>query len=164
MAELKATINQTPNGVEAVKTTLLKMRELARIGKTRLAVRLAALALTENLHQKARLEEIGALFVFVRDEIRYIRDIRGVETIHAPDVVLELRQGDCDDKATLLAALLESIGYKTRFAAVGFKPNHYSHVYVEVFNNGFWIPLDATMPYQGGWEAPSISSKMTLEN
>ncbi|MDE2019669.1 MAG: transglutaminase domain-containing protein [Patescibacteria group bacterium] len=105
--------------------------------------------------------EIRALFEFVQNEIRYVRDIHNVETIHFPEVILENSQGDCDDKAVLLGAVLESIGHPVRLVAVGFRPGVYSHVYLETrFGKNGWLPLDATEPYSMGWKPKNIVERM----
>lgn len=117
-------------------------------------MRLAAVQLTRHLPQKDWLGEVNALFDFVQGHIRYIRDIRNVETLQTPEKTLQLKAGDCDDKSTLLAALLESIGHPARFHAVGFAPGKFSHVFVETLVGGKWMPLETTEPYDAG-RAPS---------
>lgn len=138
------------------------MRELVRGGRKNPTVRQLAVALTRNLQQKDWYGEILALFEFVRDKIRYVKDVRTVETLHTPVMVLENGQGDCDDKTVLLASLLESLGHKTRLVAIGFAPEKYSHVYPEVFLNGKWISLETTEPVELGWRAPNIKSSLIL--
>lgn len=114
-------------------------------------VREKALALVAGLPPKDWQAEMQAIFAFVRDRIRYVRDVAGVETVATPVKTLELGQGDCDDKTTLLAALLGTIGCETRFVALGFAPGHYSHVILEAQCNGEWVPLDPTEPVGIGW-------------
>lgn len=89
-----------------------------------------------------------------------MRDIRGVETLHTPEVLLKQQAGDCDDKSVLLAALLESIGHVTRFVAVGFLPGVYSHVLVEVLLGGEWVPLETTEPVEVGWYPANVRERM----
>ena len=132
------------------------MRQFVDQYKTHPKVRELALKLTRNIPQKAYSEELRALSGFVRDSIRYTRDINGVETVQTPLKTLEYGAGDCDDKATLLAALLESIGFETRFHAMGFKPGDVSHVLLECELNGQWIALETTEPVQMGWLPPNI--------
>jgi transglutaminase-like putative cysteine protease len=91
------------------------------------------------------------LHQFVRDNIRYVGDVTNVETVQSPVVTLQMMAGDCDDKATLLCALLESIGHPTKFVAVGITPNQYDHVFCEVCIMGHWIPLETTEPVDMGW-------------
>lgn len=130
------------------------MRKLVREGKKDGAVRRQALRLTQHLPQKDRMGEVRALFEFVKNNIRYVRDVHGVETLHTANQVLSQRNGDCDDKAILLAAMLESIGYPTRFLAMGSSPGKFEHVIVEVRPYGNWIPLETTNPVQLGYMPP----------
>ncbi len=108
--------------------------------------------------------EIEALFNFVRNKVRYTRDVRGVETVQTPVKTLEYRAGDCDDMVTLLAALLESIGFETRFVAMGIVPGHFQHVFLEAqLPSGEWMSLDPTEPVRAGWRPPVIESCMIQE-
>ncbi len=140
------------------------MRQLARAGKKTLPVRLAALSLTNNRKQKDWAAEVRALHAFVRDRIRYVRDVRGVETLQTPEITLQLKAGDCDDKSVLLAAMLESIGHPTRFCAVGFRPDHFSHVLVETKIRDKWLPLETTEPVEAGWEPRNVQTRLTVHN
>ena len=62
-----------------------------------------------------------ALYYFVRDNIKYVSDPYAKEYIASPVETLKTGGGDCDDGALLLAALIESIGIKTRIVIV---PGH----------------------------------------
>lgn len=161
-----------PTGAAGTRQTLEIMKRLTLAGKKSPVVRQLAVSLTQGLHQKDFYGEITALFRFVRDRIRYIKDVRNVETLHTPEMVLSNRQGDCDDKALLLASLLESIGFRTRFVAVGFRANEYSHVYTEVFYNahspdklrGPWLPLETTENVDIGWSPKKVVSRLIVTN
>lgn len=130
------------------------MRQLVKKYKSHLEIRSLAANLVSFLPGKDELGEIEAIFCFVRDHIRYLKDISGVETLSTPDKTLELRQGDCDDQAVLLAALLESIGYQTGFKLTSYSSGQLEHVYVFVLLNGAMIFADPTEPYDLGVEAP----------
>ena len=135
-----------PSGAQGTNTTLRLMRRFVHDYKSSGQVRETALALISGVRQKDWVGEVRAIFDWVRDHIRYTRDINGVETLQTPLVTMELEAGDCDDKSTLLASLLESIGHPTRFVAAGYQaPNRYSHVYVETRLGTRWVPLDATL-------------------
>lgn len=139
-------LGSLPPGEPGTRATLLAMAAMATRYKTAAAIRSTALDLIRGCAPKDWPGEVRAIFAFVRDGIRYARDVRGVETLQTPEATMELEAGDCDDKSTLLAALLESVGHPTRFVAVGFsQPGAYSHVYVETLLNNRWTPLDATM-------------------
>lgn len=143
------------------------MRELVRNFRKNLTIRNLAGSLVGNLRQKDFNGEIKTLHAYVRDSIRYLKDIHGVETIQTPLVTLQNQFGDCDDKATLLASLLESIGHPTRFVAVGFQnPGDYQHVYVEsrAGNRVSWIALETTQNVPAGWEPKNVVTRLRVYN
>ncbi len=70
-----------PSGPEGVYETLKIMKNITRQGKKDITIRTKAMNLTRGLGQKDFLGEIKNITSFVRDNIRYIKDIRGVETI-----------------------------------------------------------------------------------
>lgn len=153
-----------PKGREGIRKTLLLMRALVRKGKKNPLIRQTAVELTQGMRQKDWYGEVKALHNFVRDNIRYLRDIKSVETLHTPERILRNAQGDCDDKAILLASLLESIGHPTRFLAVGFHPGKFSHVLTETKIGNKWIPLETTEPVDIGWRPRNIVNAMIVHN
>lgn len=155
---------EIPNGSAGIFASLKVMRSLVRQYKSYLPIRTLAVQLVNGHRQKDWNAEVSSLQKFVRDKIRYTRDITDIETIQTPDVTLRLRAGDCDDKSVLLAALLESIGYSTRFVAIGFAPETYEHVLVEVRKKTGWIPLETTEPVGIGWQPINIKAKMVVYN
>jgi transglutaminase-like putative cysteine protease len=102
--------------------------------------------------------EASALFDYVQKRIRYVKDVVGVETISDPLTTLNRMVGDCDDKATLLATLLESVGYPTRFVMAGYHGSAYEHVYLQAFMHGHWVSMDACESQPMGWEPPDPTS------
>src|SRR6266508_1616679 len=108
---------------------------------------------------KDRRAEVCALFNWVRNNIRYTRDIFRTELLHSARRMLELRAGDCDDMTILLGAMLKSTGHPVRLVLAGFhtgKPHSYSHIYPEVNVRGRWIPIDASMERPIGWAPPAL--------
>lgn len=161
---MSATLQAIPDGKAGTVATLKIMREITKAGKTSLPVRNLAIGLISHLQQKDYFNEIKTLHRFVRDQIRYVKDVRGVETVQTPDVTLAIRAGDCDDKSVLLAALLESIGHPTRFVAIGFKPDDFVHVYVETRIGTSWVPVETTEPVEVGWSPKGVVSRFVLYN
>lgn len=144
-----------PPGKAGAKATLNIMAELARTGSQVDAVRRQAVQLCYGLRQKDFAGEARRIFTFVRDEIRYLKDIDGVETIHSPEWMLNIRQGDCDDKAVLAAALLLSIGHSpVRFIAIALAPERFSHVWLQDYIGNKWVDLETTEPLQFGQSVP----------
>ncbi len=112
-----------------------------------------------------------AVHNWVRDNIRYINDPIGQETLCHPEYTLQLGAGDCDDLSTLEAALLGSLGIDTQFVVVGLRPAPagYSHVYlraeVKTPTGMTWMPLDPIMrQYPAGWEVPNAKRKKIYDN
>lgn len=143
-------LGELPSGRAGTVETLRLMRSRVRAGKTNPHIRAQALTLIADLPAKQYGREIARIFEFVRDRIRYTRDVRGVETLQEPWITLADRVGDCDDKVTLLAALLESVGHPTRAVAIGLSGAPLSHVYLETRLGPKWIPLDATESWPTG--------------
>lgn len=156
-------LGSLPSGVAGTEETLRIMRDLVHQYKSDTHVRGVALEAVRSLAPRDWRGEVRKLFEYVRDRIRYVHDISGIETIQTPPVTIDLEAGDCDDKSTLLATLLATIGYRSRFVAVGYRqPNAYQHVYVEAEVNGEWIPLDATVPRPFGWRPRAAIARLVL--
>ena len=153
MPTLTGVVLQIPNGRAGVQATVQAMRQLVDQAKVDPAIRQAAQSVVFLQPEKDYLAEAEALFNFVRDSIRYTRDVHGVETLQTPQITLATRMGDCDDQSTLLAAMLESVGIPTRFVVAGYNGHDFEHVYLQAWC-GDWIGMDATEPHQMGWEPP----------
>jgi len=117
-----------------------------------MAVYSAARQIVAHLPQKDYAGEARALFRFVRDRIRYIRE--PIEGLQTPEATLQMRAGDCDDKAILLGALLSATGAGVQFVAGGYAPHQFSHVWLRAHIAGRWVPMDPTEPHPMGWEPP----------
>lgn len=161
---LKSTLGSIPDGAAGTSATLKLMRSLVREYKTSLPIRTLAVQIVQQFPQKDYRSEVVALQQWVRDKIRYVKDVTNVETLQTPEVTLKMRAGDCDDKSTLLASMLEATGHATRFVAIGFQPGEYEHVYVESRIGSMWIPLETTEPVEIGWQPKNIMARMTLDN
>ncbi len=139
------------------------MRDLIREGRSALPVRLKAAEIIRGLPPKKWMAEASAIQRWVRDNIRYTKDINGVETLHTAEKVLELGYGDCDDKTILVGSMLESVGHPVRIKAVGFSPGALSHVYPEVKLGAKWVPVETTMDgWELGKEPPGILSQLIV--
>jgi transglutaminase-like putative cysteine protease len=143
------------DGMRGIEQTLGTMRQLVNQYRTDLTIRQTATATIFLTPEKDQLAEACALFELVRDGIRYTRDVHGVETISTPVITLQGRLGDCDDQVVLLASLLESVGYPTRFVVAGYNyPGELEHVYLQALLDGCWVDMDPTEQHPMGWAAP----------
>lgn len=153
-----------PTGSAGTRATLKIMRKIVRAYKSSLPIRLLAQRVTRNLPQKNFTREVETLHRIVRDKIRYLKDVRGVETVQSPIQTVKLGSGDCDDKSVLVATLLESIGHPTRFVACGFTPTSFSHVFVQTKIGQKWVSVETTENWPLGKTPPKILNKMIVRN
>lgn len=157
--QLSGQIAQIKTGYPGIQQTIRAMRDLVKKYRTDLTIRQAATQAVFLTPAKDDYAEIDAIFRLVQQGIRYCRDIHQVETLSTPTMTLAQRLGDCDDQATLLAALLETIGYPTRFVIAAYQaPGMYEHVYVQVYCHGQWLDLDPTEQQTIGWSPPGAVS------
>ena len=173
----------TDGGLDAVRATLRDMVALGRKYRTDVTcVTLARQILTGNGIRDVRREKprcIHLLHCWVRDSIIYVPDPQDVEMLQSPVRTLDIMTGDCDDKAILVATLLATIGFATRFKAVGgvgsgwsgnedddsdqVDPQNapYTHVFAEVRLGTRWLALDTIVPDSvPGWQPPNIACLM----
>ena len=162
--EIPASYTRTSisDGEAGIFDTLALMRRMVNDFKTNPGIRQAALNVTFMTPAQDDASEVEALFTFVRDYIRYTKDVYGIETLQTPDKTMAMRVGDCDDQTVLLASLLESIGYPTRFVIEGYQDNGpWEHVYLETCLLGEWIALDPTEQVAMGWQPPDALIRWT---
>jgi transglutaminase-like putative cysteine protease len=158
-------LGQLPDGAQGTRKTLQLMSALVRqYKKPGTLTWQSAHDLVREVPPKNWPAEVQALHEYVRDHIRYTRDTHGVETVQTPDATLDIGMGDCDDKATLLAAQLGAIGHPSRFVAIGRQPGKYSHVFVQTLLGTQWVSLDPTMNVPAGWTPKNVSAVMIANN
>lgn len=142
-------------GVAGVFQTLARMRHEVNEGRKSMLIRNAAISIVFLQPEKNEWNQANALFEFVRDNIKYIKDIHNVETISTAEKTLETQIGDCDDQCILLASLAESVGIPSMFVVAGYNSSDaFEHVYVCLFADGEWIPCDPTEASIFGWAPP----------
>jgi transglutaminase-like putative cysteine protease len=133
----------------SVYDTVGFMQKFAKEGSKDLDIRRLTEKICAKLEPGDYSSEILAVYYWVCANIRYIRDIDNVEFLKIARQTLQTRTGDCDDIATLLAAMLISCGNIVRFAIVdmsgikGPQPN-YSHVFCQAYipSDHKWITVD----------------------
>lgn len=140
------------------------MSKMVRAGKSRLPVRSLAQKIVSAVPNKAYAAEAKAIQNWVRDNIRYTRDVNGVETLQTPEATLHIGQGDCDDHSILVAALLESIGHPTRFRAVAVGVPAFNHVFAETKIGPKWLTVETTEDWAMGYVPPNIHKSMVENN
>lgn len=174
---LRASFGSIPSGDAGVKSTLklmggmvrgfLKPKTPERV-RALLTVRLLAQDCVQCCAEKDYLAEATALQEFVRDAIRYTRDMRCTETLQTPDITVAQGSGDCDDKAMLFCAMAECVGYQTRLCAIEIAGDgQFSHVCAQLviprigWVNAETIPInDGGTKARLGWFPPDYSRLM----
>jgi hypothetical protein len=164
---LKIYRGRIPKGYAGTLATVQYIIDLIKQGAKDFCVRQTAIDIFRlyQVSPKDYLGEICALFDWVKNNIRYTKDIYRVELLHSARRMLQLRAGDCDDMTILLAAMLESTGHPVRLVIVGRDPKRkkqFSHIYLETLYKDLWIALDPTMSKPVGW-APKAQNKKIVE-
>lgn len=159
-----ARVQQIGNGADGTIQTLKAMRDYARQSITDPAqtVRLLVLSLYAQIPERDWQGEVAAIHAFVRDRIRYTLDPDEGELVQTPQKTLEYAQGDCDDKATLTAAMLKAGGHPARFVAVGVDGGPFSHVFTESKIGDDWVPCETILAVPLGWFPPNITKSYIM--
>jgi transglutaminase-like putative cysteine protease len=139
-------LGSIPSGEAGVAATLQIMVKMVLQYRASPTVRVTAQALVKDCPNRDRVCQVKALHAFVRDRIKYLPDVRDVETIQTPDYTLKMGSGDCDDQSVLLASLTESVGMQARFLAIGVRGEGFSHVSSQVMLGTRWVNLETILP------------------
>lgn len=161
------------DGMPGAIQTLKAMRTLARGSIREPAQQVRETALGIIGADSGWISQIRSLQGWVQNNITYVQDptddTGGVELVQTPQKTLEYSAGDCDDQATLLAALLSSIGHPARFIAVGFGGQPLSHVLTQtkVASSGVdsqdWVSVETIQPRPMGWFPSGVTSSYILK-
>jgi predicted transglutaminase-like cysteine proteinase len=145
--------------------------KLAHEYKKNPIIRNLSVTLTSNLPSHDKMSEAITIFNFVRDNIRYVQDIKGCETIQIPIVTLPphlspelgIGAGDCDDHSLLLASMLLSIGFGNlyyRIVSYRETDNEWRHIYLIWKSPSADYSMDAIKKNKKfGWETPKAKYK-----
>jgi transglutaminase-like putative cysteine protease len=139
-------LGSIPSGESGVAATLEIMVTMVLQYRASPTVRVTAQNLVRECASRDSVCQVKAIHAWVRDHIKYLPDVRDVETIQTPDYTLSMGSGDCDDQAVLVASLLESIGRQTRFLAIAVRGGDFSHVSSQVMLGTRWVNLETILP------------------
>lgn len=95
------------------------------------------------------------LFWFLKTMTTYKNDPPGVELLQSMPSLFEDNfwgipgAGDCDCFSITAAACCKVLNIPCRLVVVGNSPKAPSHVYVEVKDNGSWVPFDLVNTFYG---------------
>lgn len=139
-------LGSIPSGEAGVAATLQIMVKMVLAYRASPVVRVTAQSIVKDCPNRDRVCQIKALHAFVRDNIKYLPDVRDVETIQTPDYTLRMGSADCDDSSVLLASLAESVGFQARFLAIAVRGGGFSHVSSQVMLGTRWVNLETIVP------------------
>jgi transglutaminase-like putative cysteine protease len=148
--EWDAKTQRIAGGDTGVRTTLSHMVRLARGESGAPVVRELCFSLAGYGRPDNQADIVKALSVALPRHFRYVRDPLGSEYLTGPRAhASRIRHhgiafGDCDDLATLQAALLGAVGIPCRFRAIasGRKGPTLNHVRCEALVKGQWLSMD----------------------
>jgi len=95
--------------------------------------------------------ELRMIYQFVVENVRYTRDVFGVDTFSSPLRTLQMGAEDCDGHAVLNSALALTLGYKAKVRITSNRGVTWDHIYAmaEIPQRGVmparWITLDTTL-------------------
>lgn len=145
-------LSELPDGAAGTRATLARMAQLIRDAAVAESVRGLAESIVADVPSKDYLRELAVIQAWVRENVRYTRDVSGVETLIKPAALIASRQGDCDDHAMLVGALAMSVGFPVRLVALGYQaPGVYDHVLAECKIGAAWLTVETTEPVPVGW-------------
>ncbi len=143
-------------GKKGVIDILIKMKEVINkndIYDTERITKETAKDIIKDLDPQDEIGQIEAIYQWVKNNLKYVRDIKGKEEITYPYLILKaIKEGrnyhssDCDDFAILTCALLRSIGFLTRIEVIAYKSKRYNHARCSVYSQTLkrWLPLETT--------------------
>jgi hypothetical protein len=150
-------------GDDGIARSIRYMRALAlgHDGALNPLVRQAAIEIVRGQPARDDAAQASAIFWWVKNHVEF----RGEsdEVLQAPILTLKFRAGDCDDHATLIAALLRALGIRARFntvAADPTAPQEFTHVFTEAWirRQNAWMALDTTvLQAKPGWRPEAVS-------
>jgi len=150
-----------PEGAAGIRATLSAMMRAARIGSTTLEIRELAQRIVAPVAARDYAGELSAIQSWVKNNIRYTQDPVNAEMLKDPIALINDPFGDCDDMATLVAALAMSIGFPARFVAIGTNEiGVFEHVYTEILLGTVWLSVETTEPVRVGWLPDNVKARM----
>ncbi len=143
---MKFELSGIPDGELGTDLTVDKIGQLVNASLLQPIVRIYTLNLlnSNNYNSRSQFESASIIFNHIKRYIRFIRDPYCIETIQAPEITLNLKYGDCDDQAALMAAMALSIGIPARFRVTGQSPDKFQHIFTELLIGGEWTPADTS--------------------
>lgn len=143
------------NGDDGTAQTVALIRHAYQSALTDPLVRSTAGRIVRTLPPQDLEAQARAIFQWVKEHIRFVRDPVGHEVVSSANWTLTHGFGDCDDvNAVLIPSLLGAVGIHSRLITVATYPDDpsFTHIYCEAQvggihgSRGGWVPLDMARP------------------
>lgn len=140
-----------PEGHAGIDATVEEMARLAR----RESVATPVVALARTMRRSSGRATAARIREYLAERMRFEFDPFDVELVRSPSYLIReiertgFASGDCDDVATLGAALALAARIPARYVLVGFsKAAPFEHVFTELLTEAGPVELDTTKPEQ----------------
>lgn len=150
--DVPVVVRWIPGGDLGTFATVAAMKDAVNRSLTNPRVVQTAARIVASVNARDPVQVWRALRQWLAAHLQFTPDPRDVETVRTP--YEQLRQidergvmyGDCDDAATLVAALAKAVGQRVRFVVIGFQTATapYQHVYAEMATPDGWGDFDVT--------------------
>lgn len=158
-------VEPIPAGDAGTDATIAAMVGVARASVVLPAVRRLAGTLAREADPRI------ALFRWIRSHVRFERDPKGTEFIRNPARVIQAAErarpqrlkalADCDDVATMAAAVLLVLGYRPVFIVIGRDADEgFEHVFFGTLEGDKVYPMDPQEVAQPGRELPAVRRRV----
>ncbi len=145
------------SGEKGTEKTIQKILDKIYEGTKDPVIILKAREIVRDSGAQDAFERARAIFKWIKRNIAYIKDPKGLELLRPARRILESRIGDCDEHTILAASLFRAAGLPVALKVIStFKnPNEYTHIYPLVKTNSLWFAADTTLKESYfGWEYP----------
>lgn len=161
------TLKEIPSGDEGTFATVREIIALIKEGKQNPRVRTIATRVVAGLPWKNHEVEAGAIFSWIKQNIRFVNDPDGSEMLQDVEAILNYKSADCDDLTILGASLLGCIGIPSRIVVIAGDPRApqaFSHIYLQAWCKTKWVGFDTSVVGSTiGWEPPTFTRKKIIE-
>lgn len=164
-------ISATTEVAESIDDRIDMIFEEIDNGKRDPIIRQLVSEILRGVTEKDYENELGAIFAWVRKNIRYTRDPHNVELFQKPSRIVEMGIADCDDLSILIGAMVQSIGYPVRLRVIGVQSADPEHIYPVAGvppsenekENLEWVAMDASVNEPMGWQLPQNQLKSVID-
>lgn len=102
--------------------------------------------LAQQLRQDDEYETMRAVWRFVKEHVKYVRDKVGHEVIQLPGALWRGRKGDCKSFSIFIGSILKNLGIKYRYRVAFYDPANpdSGHIYpIATLSDGTQVVMDA---------------------